>query len=245
MKDSTARLSPRSNTPCVVVLHEVWGPDSHIEEVCKRLRKLGFATAVPNLYEEYEELLTPHNIQEAMEAVWDLSLEERRDKKKVSSELARKGSSSNVERVLSVLYSQRFRNRMLEITMRAVRDAGAKHRKTATLGFSLGGGLSLAAATKTNPPDSTVAYCGEPPRLQSLNRVSVPMLAIYANHDDLMNPKVPAFVEAALMYGNDLTVKTFPNTRHDFFNKTRKDFNRAATEEAWDITTSFLTRTLG
>jgi dienelactone hydrolase len=226
------------------VLHEVWGPDSHIGEVCKRLRKLGFATVVPNLYEGYEELLTPYNIQEAMKAVWDLSLEERYDKKKVSSELAKKGSSGKVDDVLSVLYDQRFRNRMLEITMQAVREAGERRRKTATLGFSLGGGLSLAAATKINPPNSAVAYCGEPPKSQSLGGVSVPMLAVYANHDDLMNPRVPAFVEAALMHGNDLTVKTFPNTSHDFFNKARKDFNRDATERAWDITASFLIRTL-
>jgi carboxymethylenebutenolidase len=244
LKDSAARSSLGFNAPCVIVLHEVWGPDSHLDDVCKRVRKLGFATAVPNLYEGHEELLTPHNIQKAMEAAWDLSLEERRDKKKVSSELARKGADSDAEDVLSVLYDQRFRDRMLEITLQAVRDARQKHRKTATLGFSLGGGLSLAAATKTNPPDSAIAYCGEPPRSQSLRSVSVPMLAIYANHDDLINPKVPAFVEAALMHGNDLTVKTFSNTRHDFFNKTRNDFNRAAAEEAWSITASFLARTL-
>jgi carboxymethylenebutenolidase len=226
------------------VLHEVWGPDSHLEDVCKRLRKLGFATVAPNLYEGHEELFTPRNILKAMEAVWDLSLEERRDKGKVSSELARKGAGSSVEEVLSVLYDQRFRNRMLGITVQAVRDAREKHRKVATLGFSLGGGLSLAAATTTNPPDSAVAYCGEPPKAERLGRVSVPMLAIYANHDELMNPKVPAFVEAAFTHGNDLTVKTFPNTRHDFFNETKKGFDSSAAAEAWELTTSFLEKTL-
>ena len=244
MKDSTARFSGGPDAPCVVVLHEVWGPDSHIASVCKRLGKLGFATAVPSLYRGHEELLTPRNIQRAMEAVWDLSLEERRDKKMVATELARKSASDEVAEVLSVLYDQRFRDGMLEITMRAVRDARQRHSKVATLGFSLGGGLALAATTRPNPPDCAVAYCGEPPKSQSLSGVSVPMLAIYANHDELMNHKVPAFVEAALKHGNDLTVKTFPNTRHDFFNETKKDlYDRAAAEEAWNVTASFLART--
>lgn len=231
--------------PCVVVLHEVWGPDPHIEGVCKRLRKLGFATAVPNLYRGHEALLTPRNIQKAMEAVWDLSLDERRDKTKVAAELARNGAGSEAEEVLSVIYDPGFRNGILEITTGAIQDARKEHRKVATLGFSLGGGLSLAAATRPNPPDCAVAYCGEPPKPQALGGVTVPMLAIYAKDDELMNPKVPAFVEAALKYGNDLTVKTLPNTRHDFFNETKTDrYDRAAAEEAWDITVSFLARTL-
>ena len=180
-----------------------------------------------------------------MEVVWDLSLEERRDRNKVAAELARKKATDKVAEALAVLYDQRFRDGMLEITVRAVRDARRRHEKVATLGFSLGGSLSLAAATRPNPPDCAVAYCGEPPESQSLNGVSVPMLAIYANHDELMNPKVPAFVDAALKHGNDLTVKTLPGTRHDFFNETKKGlYNRAAAEEAWGFTTSFLTRHL-
>lgn len=231
--------------PCVVVLHEVWGPDPHIEGVCKRLSKLGFATVVPDLYRGYAELLTPVNIQKAMKAVWDLSLEERRDAKKVAVELARKRLHGKEADTLAVLYDQHFRDGMMETTMDAVAKGRADHGKAATLGFSLGGGLSLAAATKPDPPDSVVAYCGEPPKTLELEGVSVPMLAIFANHDELMDPKVPGFVDAALRHGNDLTVRVIPNTKHDFFNETKKDrFDPAATEEAWALTAWFLEKTL-
>lgn len=228
-----------------MVLHEVWGSDSHIEGVCKRLGKLGFATTVPDLYSGYEALLTPVNIQNAMEAVWDLSLDERRDKKKVADELARKNLRGKEAETLATLYDQRFREGLMKITMDAVAKGRADHGKVATLGFSLGGGLSLAAATRLDPPDSVVAYCGEPPRPPTLDGVSVPMLAIYAHHDELMNPKMPGFVDAALRHGNDLTVRTIPNTEHDFFNETKKErYDPEATEEAWAITTWFLNRTL-
>lgn len=237
--------APTTDSPCVVVLHEVWGPDTHIAEVCKRLGKLGFATVVPNLYRGNETLLAPPKIQKAMEAVWDLSLEDRRDKMKVAAELAKKRADKEAGEVLSVLYDQKFRDEIMEITLEAVREARSSYGEVGTLGFSLGGGLSLAAATMPSPPDSVVAYCAEPPR-SGLEGVMVPMLAIYASRDELMNPKVPAFVDAALKHGNDLTIKTFPNTRHDFFNETKKDlYNRAAAEEAWKLTEWFLIRTLG
>ena len=230
----------------MVVLHEVWGADSHIKGVCKRLRKLGFATVVPPLYMGYERLFTPNNIRKAMAAVWDFSLEERRDKMKVAAELEARGADTETSEVLEVLYDQSFRDRMLGIALSAIDAARKKHGWVATLGFSLGGGLSLAAATKPGGPDAAVSYCGEPPKRQSLAGAGIPLLIICASHDELMSPLIPGFVEAALEEESDLTVKTFPGTQHDFFNETKKDrYNRAAAEEAWDFTAWFLTKTLG
>lgn len=232
--------------PCVVILHEVWGPDSNIDAVRKRLGKLGFATTTPALYRGHESLLTPNNIRKAMDAVWDLSLEERRDKKKLAAKAAEKGADVEAMAVLSVLYDKHFRDGMLNIVMSAIARARRKHTKVATLGFSLGGGLALASTTRPDHPDAAVAYCGEPPKREAIRGVSVPMLVICASHDELMNPLMPGFVESALGQGLDLTVKTFPGTRHDFFNQSIKErYNHDAAQEAWEITTWFLARKLG
>jgi carboxymethylenebutenolidase len=232
--------------PCVVVLHEVWGPDSAIDMACKRLRKLGFATTTPALYRGHEALLTPRNIRKAMDAVWDLTLEERRDKKKVAAEAAKKGADAQARAVLSILYDQHFRDGMLETVMSVIREARERHGKVATLGFSLGGGISLASTTRSDHPDAAIAYCGEPPKRQAIRGVSVPMLAICASHDELMSPLMPGFIECALEQELDLTVKTFPGTQHGFFNPNMKErYNQAAAQEAWEITAWFLTRTLG
>ena len=245
MKDKTRSVSGAS-MPCVVVLHEVWGPDLHIQGVCKRLRKLGFATAVPSLYRGYESLLTPGNIGKAMAAVWDLSLEERRNRKKVAAELEAKAADADVAEVLAVLYDQGFRDGMLEIVLDAVQAARERHAKVATLGFSLGGGLSLAAAARPGHPDAAVSYCGEPPSHQNLAGTAIPVLAVSASDDELMGPLMPRFVEVALEEGIDLTVKIIPGTQHDFFNETKKErYNPAAAEEAWGATAWFLAKTLG
>ena len=72
------------------------------------------------------------------------------------------------------------------------------------------------------------------------------MLDIHAAQDELINKGVPAFVEAMLEGGKDLTLKTYPKTKHGFFNDSRKEvYDRDAANEAWSITRWFLERTLG
>ena len=53
-------------------------------------------------------------------------------------------------------------------------------------------------------------------------------------------------MEAMLEGGKDLTLKTYPKTKHGFFNDSRKEvYDRDAANEAWSITRWFLERTLG
>jgi carboxymethylenebutenolidase len=239
-------VEPKRASGCVVVFHEVWGLVEHTEDVCKRLGKLGFAATAPILYEGHEDLLTPENIQKAMEGVWELSLEERRDRSKVEHALESKGASDKIKEVSAVLYSPSFRDGLFAVALAAVERAHQKYDKVATLGFCLGGGLSLKCATKSRHLTSAVSFYGQPPANEDVPRISIPILDIRAYQDELINKSVPAFVGAMLEGGKDLTLKTYPRTKHGFFNDTRKEvYNRDAASEAWDITRWFLERTLG
>jgi carboxymethylenebutenolidase len=239
-------VEPKGASGCVVVFHEVWGLVEHTEDVCKRVSKLGFATVAPNLYREHAGLLTPANIQKAMEGVWELSLEERRDKTKVAQALAKKGATDEIREVAAVLYDPSFRDGLLEFTITAVEAAYSKFGAVATLGFCMGGGLSLKCAARSPHLRSAISFYGQSPTSEEVQRVSIPILDIHANQDELINKGVPAFVGAMLEGGKDLTLKTYPKTKHGFFNDTRKEvYDRAAAVEAWDITRWFLERTLG
>ena len=252
MKPSTPPLKsefsvePEGATGCVVVFHEVWGLADHIEEVCKRVGKLGFAATAPNLYKGHSELLTPDNIQKAMEGLWELSLEERRDKAKVALTLDKKGVGAEVREVASTIYEPSFRDRMLDDALAAVERAHSRFDSVATLGFSLGGGISLKCATRSIHMKSAISFYGPPPATEDVRRISIPILDIHAQQDEIINESVPAFVGAMLEGGKDLTLKTYPQTKHGFFNETRKEvYDRDASIEAWDITKWFLERTLG
>ena len=239
-------ISPEGADACVVVFHEVWGLVGHTEDVCKRVSKLGFASVAPNLYRDHTDILTPGNIQKAMEGVWELSLEERRDRSKVAAALERKGASRETKEVAGVLYDQSFRDTLLDYALQSVEDAHEEFGRVTTLGFCMGGGLSLKSATRSQYLKSAISFYGEPPAAEDVAKISIPILDIHANQDEIINKKVPAFVGAMLDGGKDLTLKTYPRTKHGFFNDTRKEvYDRTAAAEAWDITKWFLERTIG
>ena len=239
-------IEPKSASDCVVVFHEVWGLVEHTTKVCKRVSKLGFAAIAPNLYRGYDDVLTPANIQKLMEDVWQLSLDERRDKQKVARTLAEKGSGEEAKKAASVLYDQEFRDSLLRAAISSVENAHSRFDRITTLGFCLGGGLSLKVATRARSLTSAISFYGEPPNSADLGEISVPILAIHASKDEIINEKVPAFVQGMLLEGKDLTLKTYPSTKHGFFNDSRDEvYNRGAASDAWDITRWFLERTLG
>ncbi len=239
-------VEPEGASSCIVVLHEVWGLVEHTKDVCKRLGKLGFAATAPNLYKGHGELLTPDNIQKAMEALWDLSLEERRDKSKVALALDKKGIGAEVRDVASMIYEPSFRDRMLDDAVAMVERLHPKYDSVATLGFCMGGGFSLKCATRTQHMKCAVSFYGPPPPMEDVGRISIPILDIHAHQDEIINKSVPAWVGAMLEGDKDLTLKTYPRTKHGFFNDTKKEvYNREAADEAWDITRWFLERTLG
>ena len=238
-------VEPKGATGCVVVIHEVWGLVRHTKDVCKRVGKLGFAAVAPNLYRGHSKLLTPDNIQKAMEVVWELSLEERRDKSKVSGALDKKGASNDVRKVVSIIYDPAFRDRLLEDSLASIERAKSKFADVATLGYCIGGGLSLKCATRSRTLRSAVSFYGQPPPTADISKISIPILAIHANHDEIINKSVPEFVGAMLDGGKDLTLKTYPRTQHGFFNDTRKEvYDRRSAESAWEVTRWFLEKTL-
>lgn len=233
-------------TACVIVLHEVWGLVPHIEDICKRLGKLGFASEAPDLYWEKKDLLTPESIQRAMEGVWDLSLEERRIKSKVREAMIKKGFGRDTLDVISTLYSKGFRDKLITDAVVVVNQAGPRYKRVAVLGFCLGGGLSLKVAARVPHLCSAVSFYGEPPPEKEVRRIACPVLAIHAYHDEIINTKVPAFVDAAMKSGKDLTLKVYPKTSHGFFNDTRPSvYDASAAGDAWELATRFLEKTLG
>ncbi|MBI3840363.1 MAG: dienelactone hydrolase family protein [Thaumarchaeota archaeon] len=239
-------ITPNGASSCVVVFHEVWGLVPHTQDVCKRIGKLGFAAMAPNLYRGHDQTLTSDNIQGAMEGVWELTLEERRNKAKVAQVLAKKGVDQKIREVASVLYDPKFRDSLLKRAVASVEEASSRFERVSTLGFCLGGGLSMKTATKSRRLTSAVAFYGEPPASEDAKRIAVPVLAIYAAKDEIINQKVPGFVGAMLDSGKDLTLKTYPKTMHGFFNNTRKNvYDRPAAHESWELTRWFLERTLG
>jgi carboxymethylenebutenolidase len=120
-------------------------------------------------------------------------------------------------------------------------------RPVATVGFCMGGALSLYAAC-TNPKDvaACVVYYGGHPKVEfDFDRLKAPVLAHWAEDDHVVNPNVPR-LEAELQRRDKVWEShIYPGTRHAFFNDDRPEaYDRDAAVRSWERTIDFLTRQL-
>lgn len=117
----------------------------------------------------------------------------------------------------------------------------AGNGKVGTVGFCLGGGLSLYLSTLT-PVDATVVYYGALPGVQpDLAKLQSPVLGHYAENDDWAGPAVAgALLQQLKDLGKTVEFHQYAGTHHGFFNDTRPEVHDAvAAQQTWDRTIAF------
>lgn len=116
-----------------------------------------------------------------------------------------------------------------------------------TVGFCMGGALSLFAACNN---DGDVGACvdfygGHPAVQYNWDGLTAPVLGIWAEHDDFVNPNVPKYEEELQKREKEYESVRYPKTQHAFFNDERPDaYNAAAAKDAWEKTLAFFRKHL-
>ena len=109
-------------------------------------------------------------------------------------------------------------------------------KKIGTIGWCMGGGLSLStAAYHSDLIGAAVAFYGRPLTAGDTAKLKVPVLGLYAEHDhSIPIEAVQAFEEELKKHGVPHEVQLYPETQHAFFNDTRPQiYNEAAAQAAW------------
>ncbi|HWO72764.1 MAG TPA: dienelactone hydrolase family protein [Dehalococcoidia bacterium] len=117
--------------------------------------------------------------------------------------------------------------------------------KVGSVGFCLGGGLSLYIST-LKPVDATVIYYGVLPGVQpDLSRVKGPVLGHYAENDSWASPDAARALENELRsLGKQVEFHIYPGTGHAFFNDTGSAYDPEAARLSWTRTVDFFKRNL-
>jgi carboxymethylenebutenolidase len=119
--------------------------------------------------------------------------------------------------------------------------------KIGSVGFCLGGGLSLYIST-LRPMDATVIFYGALPGVQpDLAKLKGPVLGHYAENDDWASPAAARALEEQIKQAAGVATEfhIYPGTHHGFFNDTRAEVHAPdASKQAWDRTLAFYTRYL-
>jgi carboxymethylenebutenolidase len=124
---------------------------------------------------------------------------------------------------------------------------GVTGSKVGTVGFCMGGALSLFAASRNPEVGACVVFYGGHPNVKpDIPNLHAPVLGIWAGKDGFVTPEVVNELDRQLTAaGKRHEFHTYPAADHAFFNDTRPEVHDpAAAADAWGKTLAFFRREL-
>ena len=124
---------------------------------------------------------------------------------------------------------------------------GVAGAKVGTVGFCMGGALSLFAASRNPEVGACVVFYGGHPNVKpDLPALQAPVLGLWAGKDGFVTPQIVADLDRQLTeLGKRHEFHTYPNAQHAFFNDSRSEvYDRSAADDAWKKTLAFFRREL-
>lgn len=110
-------------------------------------------------------------------------------------------------------------------------------RGIGAIGFCMGGGLALTLACDSPHIRAAAPFYGiNPEPIDRVQNLRGPVLVIYAENDEWVNPPVTSarLREALERHGKKYEIQIYPGTQHAFFNDTRPEvYNAQAATDAW------------
>jgi carboxymethylenebutenolidase len=204
--------------PGVVVIHEWWGLNDQIKRVAERVAEEGYIAIVPDLYRGKvpTDAGLAHELMRGLNENWAVDV--------VTGAVAQ----------------------LRGIDVRERRTPGTGRMAVGTIGFCMGGRISLATALSGADVQAAVMYYGSvETSKEALAPLSVPLLGIFGNEDrGIPLDQIRAFQTALKEAGKEATVLVYPGVGHAFFNEDRPSYDAEAAKDSWEQTRMFLKRTL-
>ena len=114
--------------------------------------------------------------------------------------------------------------------------------KIGTIGYCMGGSLSLFAATLNPDFGACVTYYGANQRIKpDFTKLNCPVLGMWGAQDGYITPAVVNQLEADIKAaGKTCEMHSYSGAGHAFFNDARPEaYNKAAATDAWVRTLAF------
>jgi carboxymethylenebutenolidase len=241
----------RVPAPAVVVVHEIFGPDAHILDVCHRFAREGYVALAPNLFSgELETHLTPPNIALAMQAFAQAPPDLRRDPSKFAEFTAaqppeRRPVLEAFTRISSPSVQEGFANDLLAVTryLRTLPEVRAD--RVGSVGFCFGGAMSARLATVDPALAAAVIFYGQNPPLDRVPAIHAAVLGLYGGEDPGITSTVPALAEAMRAAGKSFEFHEYPGAKHAFFNDRRpSNYHAESARDAWERVRAFFAKHL-
>ncbi|MEY4576103.1 MAG: hypothetical protein RL701_806 [Pseudomonadota bacterium] len=228
----------KESFPAILLLQEGLGVTQHLLRLAQRYAKAGYVTLVPDLYshEPAHKQLSEADILRAL----PLARADNRDVLIAALPAEQQAGA----RAVAAWFDQRNPATYFPDAQAALQYL-KQHRSVranaiASIGFSLGGGLSAQLAAAGAELAAGVIFYGQGPAAERVEALRYPLLGHYAENDPSITPHVPALQEKLRAAGKRLTAHVYPGTQHGFFSDSRPVYKREAAELAHARTLEFL-----
>jgi carboxymethylenebutenolidase len=202
------------NFPVVLVVQEIFGVHEHIRDVCRRLAKLGYLAAAPELFARQGNVSSMTDISEIMSKV--------------------------VSRVPDVQVMADLDATASWIGRQTHGDTG----RLAITGFCWGGRITWLYCAHNPQVKAGIAWygklAGSPSELQPSHPVDiasglkVPVLGLYGGHDTSIPPDGIAPMKKLLAAGDSHSdIRVYADAPHAFFADYRASYRKEAAEDGW------------
>lgn len=122
----------------------------------------------------------------------------------------------------------------------------APNRPVGTIGFCMGGRLSLAAALKGGDLQAAAMFYGSVETTkEAVAPLVCPLLGLFGRDDrGISEDDVKKFESALKEAGKSARIVVYPGAGHAFFNETRPSYDKEAAQDAWANLQDFLAENL-
>jgi len=116
-----------------------------------------------------------------------------------------------------------------------------KQDRIGSVGYCMGGGLSLKLACVNKELAAAVVFYGRNPSpIDLVKNIDCPILGNYAGEDKgITEADVNLLRDTLKKYGKTYDVKIYPGAPHGFFNDTREGYRPEAAKDAWQRVLNF------
>ena len=243
--------------PGVVVIQEVFGVNSQIEDVTRRIAAAGYVALAPDLFAvggERPAPLAQERIATAMRVMGRLPPGSMMDPAARDAELAKlpEPEALRIRETLGQVFSTIGPGRMegfiglLRSAVRHLRSERPETRgqKAGCVGFCMGGGLSALLACEEPELSAAAVYYGNAPAAEKIARISCPVIAFYGAKDQRVNAGIPGFEQAMRKEGKSFEYHMYDGAGHSFFNDDAPSYDAAASRDSFARLLMFFSKTL-